>query len=679
VAGGLDTDDFARVSVNGFGDPQNSYAFSMAWYRDRLFVGTVRNMLALVNAAPPKHPAGMKPWPVPVPGDVFDLDLRAQLWSYEPGGDWEQVFRAPLLDGEEEPAPREIGYRDMAVVPAHDGGADELFVATASSNSRGPGALVLRYSPESGVRLVAPAGLGDQNVSTIRTLLEFRGSLFLAPTGSGRAWNASSAPAVFECTDPDRGQWEPVSDPAFGDPTNEAVYTMCEFDGKLYAGTINPTRGYQVWKTAADTKRPYQWEPVLVDGAGRGNLNEAAMTMEVLDDALYVGSGISNGGFNRTHLIGPAAGEVIRLYPDDTWDIVVGTPRRTSDGRKWPVGGMDAGFDNPMTGYIWSMAAHDGQLYVGTFDSTIFALWADRRRQPEEMRRWLRKVGVDRLVEDRAGFELWRSPDGEQWTPVTRNGFGNPYNYGARTLASTPAGLFVGTANPFGPKVATRTARRWTYTPNPDGGLEVWLGSPDGRDEVDDPVRPRRSESRRSRPGPMEERAMPLPRVQPARSDDGARRRRPAASVERPGPRAGRRQLLAELQRAEAAWRAAARAATEASHRYHRVRALGALARRALVDESSQQRPPAWAVAMRQWEGVLGEGAAKEAGIECIRASRVFHLASAHRDRLLWELAEDEADADAALTRYQQHVDGFVRASRRLRRVGQDASLGPRR
>jgi hypothetical protein len=56
-------------------------------------------------------------------------------------------------------------------------------------------------------------------------------------------------------------------------------------------------------------------------------------------------------------------------------------------------------------------------------------------------------------------------------------GFGNPYNYGARTLLSTPAGLLVGTANPFGPNVAARLATGWTYVPNDRGWTEVWLGS----------------------------------------------------------------------------------------------------------------------------------------------------------------------------------------------------------
>jgi hypothetical protein len=58
---------------------------------------------------------------------------------------------------------------------------------------------------------------------------------------------------------------------------------------------------------------------------------------------------------------------------------------------------------------------------------------------------------------------------------VTQDGFGNQYNFGIRRLVSTPRGLFVGTANPFGPDVAyTDGQGHWDYRPNSRGGLEVW-------------------------------------------------------------------------------------------------------------------------------------------------------------------------------------------------------------
>ena len=74
------------------------------------------------------------------------------------------------------------------------------------------------------------------------------------------------------------------------------------------------------------------------------------------------------------------------------------------------------------------------------------------------------------------GADLWRSRDGENWMPVTTRGFGNLYNGGIRNLVSTPYGLFAGTSNLFGPRVAVCHGSDWVYEDNPRGGLEVWLG-----------------------------------------------------------------------------------------------------------------------------------------------------------------------------------------------------------
>jgi hypothetical protein len=471
----MGTAAYAKVADRGFGDPQNSYAFSMAWFAGGLHVGTVRNLLAMVSASPPADPARMDPWPVPAPDDVFELDLRAQIWrTGGPGKEWEQEFVSPMLetpDGKE--APRDIGYRCMAVFEAASDDRPALYVATAASNSRGRGAHVLRISRNGGVTPVGTPGVGDGNVSTLRTLVSVDDLLFTSPAGSGRAWNAADSPAVYVTSDPVHRDWRVASEPGFGNPDNDALYAMAHFADHLYVGTLNPGHGYEVWK-GRPGQRSTLWHCVVDRGADRGPLNEAAMTMCVFNGCLYVGSGISNGGFDRTYGVGPAAGEIIRIHPDDRWELVVGAPRHADHGPVRPTSGYGPGFDNPCTGYIWSMTVHQGQLYVGTFDSTIFGLWAD----PLSQARWNVRGIVDARVAERAGAELWRTADGDEWTPVTTQGFGNVYNYGIRTLASTPHGLYAGTANPFGPEVAVRFADGWQFTPNPAGGAEVWLVEP---------------------------------------------------------------------------------------------------------------------------------------------------------------------------------------------------------
>jgi hypothetical protein len=81
---------------------------------------------------------------------------------------------------------------------------------------------------------------------------------------------------------------------------------------------------------------------------------------------------------------------------------------------------------------------------VGTFDSSTTL------RDDPQLGEYARQF---------MGFDLYSSTDGIHFTPVTTDGFGDGFNFGARTLASTPYGLFLGTANYY-------------Y------GLQIWLGVP---------------------------------------------------------------------------------------------------------------------------------------------------------------------------------------------------------
>jgi hypothetical protein len=653
---GLERDDFVPVATRGFGDPENSYAFSMCWLDDALYVGTGRDIFALIAASPPKHPAGLTPWPVPRPADIFQLDLRAQIWRYRPAADrWKQIYVSPIMRGRGgQPTPRDLGYRNMTAVRAPGDSEACLYVATASSSSRGRGAHVLRYSPGHGVEPVTEPGLGDSNVTTFRALTAVENRLYCAPAGSGRAWNAADRPRVYTAADLASSRWRTVSPPHLGDDTNDAIYCMTAFNGHLYAGTLNPKSGYQIWKTRVTGDKAHRWIKVVDRGAARGNLNEAAVSMCVFDNALYVGSGISNGGYNRTHQIGPAAGEVIRVHPDDSWEICVGEGRQTPFGYRRSLSGMGPGFDNPFAGYIWSMAAHDGWLYVGTFDSGIFALWADPQRQPVEQRYKARFMGVDDFVRQRAGFDLWRTNDGQRWEPVTRNGFDNPYNYGVRTMASTPYGLFVGTANPFGPSVAARFADGWRYVDNPRGGAEVWLGLSDpGRfGRRNDPARPAAQPAIALDP----DRPPEMPPVPPAGRED-------LAALLPHGPWTPR------LKRLDDQWRAAAREAADASFDYHLFRLTSAIARRRLADDAGPASVPEWALEVHDWEHGNRGKAFREAVFRCFRASAAYHQAGARRETVRLMLTRGVVARAGVLKQLREHLQGVRRANRRLARA----------
>lgn len=472
--------DFRLTCENGFGDGWNGYAHSMAWFENRLYVGTTRGSIAALKLNYP--PPDWKPWPVNCPDDLYDVDRRAQIWRYTPETEqWKLVYQAAWVPGRNgRPVPRYIGFRGMTVFQGPGDHKPCLHVSTWSPLMAMDPPDVLR-SEDGETFMPAPRPPWGTAVRSFRTLQIFKGRVHTTPTGSATTLNRAvecigSEATIYAADDLRAGNWQAASPEGFGDARNVTVFEQGVFDGHLYGGTVNMERGFELWKTPGGDL-PYRWTRVLEDGAGRGPLNEIAGSMCEFKGALYVGTGIINGGYHRTHRIGPDAAELIRVWPDDSWDLIVGQARHTPQGLKVPLSGFSSGFDNLFCGYFWRMVVHDDHLYVGTFAWTNVLPFLPRGRWPKDVNALIERWGEDNLTRRYGGFELWSTADGIHWEPVTRSGFGNRYNWGIRTFASTPHGLFVGTANVFGPSIAMRRNEDWTYVPNPRGGCEVWLGS----------------------------------------------------------------------------------------------------------------------------------------------------------------------------------------------------------
>lgn len=452
----LRTEDFIRIGQDGIGNPRSKVAQAFSFFHDKLYVGVT-------------HHHGQS------------AEDSARILAYDPGAlSWETVYESPLIPADDlaSPArdfskpqrlsgiedkqqvadlvPLNRGYRGMAVFQSSMDPAPSLFVSTISHW----GSCILQSSDGHKFNPVSEPGLGDPSALSFRSFVEYKDKLFVARTGTVTRErldrNFSDRVMIFVSEDPVRGIWHEAMVPGFGDPTNRAIFAMAKFGGYLYAGTGNPDRGFQVWKTNAEGPPPYLWQPVLLDGAGRFNLNELAMTMAPFQGALYVGSGLPGFGFDKENNVGPGAAELIRILPDDTWELVVGTPRFSRNGLQVPVSSLGPGFGDPFNSVVWSMGEHDGCFYVGTNNWRPFhiALSGDK--------------------EMRGGFHLWGTQNGDDWFPVTTDGFGNPFSCGVRNLLSTSYGLFLGTSShqeiePFW--------RRRSGQPGPGGNsaMEVWI------------------------------------------------------------------------------------------------------------------------------------------------------------------------------------------------------------
>ena len=420
------------IARGGFGDPHNGYAWSMAWFKGRLYVGTARDPLCVELATMAFYfPAGGYYRPQPArdlrcPPAIGDADLRAEIWRYTPrSGRWARVYRSPRIAGTG--MARDIGYRGMAVLK-EPGRPAALYVAGVTAGEFAPE--IRRRNPPrllrttDGARFRALRGgpgvirgpAGVQRPVGYRAMAALDGELYVTASGG-----LTGDGVVLRVRDPAgrAPRFEQVS------PAGLAVFELQPFAGRLYAGTGDGRNGYGVWRMGGGG-RP-GWEPVVTGGAGRGATVTSVVSMAAYRGRLYAGA----SGWGQA--LFPAS-ELIRIAPDGGWEVVAGAARDAADGtHREPVSGLPDGFGNAFNMHFWRMQAYRGALLVGTNDWS----WS------------LRAVpGLDPRIRSEFGFDLFATCDGSDWWAATRDGFGDGRtDFGIRTMAASPAGLFVGTTN----------------------------------------------------------------------------------------------------------------------------------------------------------------------------------------------------------------------------------------
>jgi hypothetical protein len=485
------------IAQNGFGDHNNSYAWSMDWFNGKLYVGTGRDELCVENQTvqfffPHNHTYTTNPSPgVHCPKNPYNMSLRAEIWQYTPagaklaadsterapkhrggspkhgakhrggstqhtpkhrgnestkrapkGGLWKMVYRAPQLRNPLAPhkqVARDLAYRGMVNFRDPRNGKTALFAAGVSPDEYLP-PLLKRHPP---VLMRSFDGVHWQTLHMPSVAVHF-------PNGNQRAMGFRSLLPwrghLFVTATPDitgDGALFEVTRPWSDHPGLRQVsgpqYDIFEiqtFHGDLYIGTGNKQVGYGVyraWKYSAHA--PLAFQKVVGNGAGRGIQVTSVVSMHVYRNRLYVGS---SGWYNKGTI---PVSEMIRIAPSGRWQVVVGNPRTLPDGKTlYPTSGLYDGFFSPFAAHFWRMDDQGGGLYVGTND------WAYTIQQDKSYA-WLTETVLAGVL----GFNLWATCDGNDWFAVTRDAFtGNEYNFGGRTLVtggSHGQDLFVGTAN----------------------------------------------------------------------------------------------------------------------------------------------------------------------------------------------------------------------------------------
>ncbi len=470
----LSREEFRHLSLPGIGDRQNTWTWSMIWYKGKLYAGTNRAwhcveiagyvripILDLFLDYPPDDP-DMECTP-----DPLDLPLQAEIWTWSPEEEiWERVYQAPLVEIPGHPGHmtgRDVGYRDMVIFPEADG-TEALYVMGVTQNSAFPNFPPPRILRTVDGRHFEPVPqdpgtfLGDLNRdnfhSSFRAPSVYKGRLFLE-TGT-----VQGNGELIEASDPARGN------DAFRLvlPEETRVYITTVYNGYLYVGIQDPLNGFQIVKTLAEGEPPYELTPVVENG-GFADFVPLRTSGTVLYS--YVHEGMLFAGTDKPS-------ELLRIHPDDTWDLVVGMPRMSPDGFKYPLSGYGQGFNSTMNHHIWRMGTYDGWLYIGTADASTTNFKDSEIWGP--------------VLEPYMGFDLFATQRGYYMYEISRNGFDNKFNLGIRAFVPTEYGLFFGAAN------------NWY-------GTEIWWGRHRGEDEeglrVEGAGTHTPGRSRGLRPGPI--------------------------------------------------------------------------------------------------------------------------------------------------------------------------------
>lgn len=355
------TQVFTKISPDELELSLGQRACSVAVFKDSLYLAEVH---AGLDASRDRH------------------FLRVARYNPQVAG-WEECYSA-FLSSENSQADQFL-ESEMVVFPGQGEVPETLYLRLGFPS----GGQLLRSEEGERFQVVDPLPVGVSDLLFSRRFRQFQGRLYTLPV-------LSLADEELEVEDPclihvatpfGKEPWLEANAPGFGDASNREISELVAFNGCLYAGTVNLERGCQIWKAEAQPTLPHAWQSLLSQGAGRYSLNQWVSHLVPFKGDLYAASGLYlDRSQEQPNPYYPAGFEILRLYPQGGWDVIVGTPKFTREGLKVPLSAMGPGFDDPYNCAVEFLTAHGDSLYLGT-------------------------QNLDR-------FQLWHSEDGEIWQPL---------------------------------------------------------------------------------------------------------------------------------------------------------------------------------------------------------------------------------------------------------------------
>jgi hypothetical protein len=357
------------------GGPENSYAWSMSWFNNQLYVGTNRMVHCSSAYGRGGDPSCVNslvagPGNLSLPGPLW----RAEIWRYTPGdgllgndvglsGTWTRFYQSPNWTLPSDYAgyfpsnvPRDMGYRMMTQCDAGDG-TNRLYIATNGL----PGNIL--YYSGGGNQVTQTSNVGTYTTDQAlvdyyltgepfdlgyRALTCFKRRLWTSPAGTLGDPDASAHPVVLVNADPAGGAaWTEildVSDPAsspLSNSNNAGIFQMEAIGDYLFLSVGNRLTGFELWRgdgTSCNNDGTgtcnLVWEKLIANGAGRPPAapgrttpENAGATLGVYGKDLYMGVGES--GYAQEGL---TSAELLRIKDADLgtkqWELLVGWPRK---------------------------------------------------------------------------------------------------------------------------------------------------------------------------------------------------------------------------------------------------------------------------------------------------------------------------------------------------------------
>jgi len=213
-------------------------------------------------------------------------------------------------------------------------------------------------------------------------IVTFKDQLY---AGTGNWESTSSAGQIWRSAD--GTTWNLVAPNGLGNPNNAGFTTFTSFNGMLYAATLNPSDGAEIWRSS--TGNSGSWQRVTSQGLGGGSAYFIVTSLTTFKGQLYAGVEATAG----------TGAQVWRSSNGTTWTLV-----------------SDNGFGDTNNYQTGSSVVYRGQLYMTTRN-------------------------------DVTGSQLWRSSNGINWVQVVGDGFGDINNYKIESLTTFDGALYAAANN----------------------------------------------------------------------------------------------------------------------------------------------------------------------------------------------------------------------------------------